>query len=51
MSSFLDTVEMNVTLDRTPFANLQIEHTLVLVHKHSHIVKWVLFSLSLLLQR
>lgn len=51
MSSFLDTAEMKATFDKTPFANLQIECTPVLVHKHGHMVKWVLFSLSLVLQR
>lgn len=51
MSSFSDTAEMKAALDRIPFANLQIERTPVLAHKHGHTVKWVLFSLSLVLQR
>lgn len=47
MSCFLDPVEINIALDRTQFANLQIESTLVLAKKHGHVVEWVLFALSL----
>jgi len=51
MSCLLDPVEINIALDRTQFANLQIESTLALAHKHHHVVKWVLSALSLELQR
>lgn len=44
---FLDSIEINIALDRTPFPNWQIEHTLILAHNHGFVVKWVLSALRL----